>query len=242
MSGYQWFGICGSQCCLNLFPGKEDLLKFTTRWQHSLSISLAFTVCGGGGRGVSWRMHSCVLKECVSYGPTNYTWCREMVLCPPEWKHLSSWFCGSPYSWGWWGKGHIRQICGCGSFRGQWTYVSPFKGGDDQGEAWVVEAGSASLPASSPFPSPWDYPIRGKAFAVPIPLGIAVTWAIWLMVCCERTLRLLLSGIRNRNSPIHSPNCFLTFTAFYSPPLEHLSQVVPENWRLVWRFKAGVFS
>ena len=33
-------------------------------------------------------------------------------------------------------------------------------------------------PSPSPLPSPRDCPMRGNVFAVPVPSGIAVTWAI----------------------------------------------------------------
>lgn len=158
---------------------------------------------------------------------TNYTMQGNTPL--PSWiKVPFSQFYGYPVP----GDGEGRVILSrYGIFQVQWSYESPSRGSDDQGEAWVVEADSTCLLAPSPFPSPWDCPIRGNVFAVSIFLDIAVTWAVWLMVQCEMTLCLLLSGIGNRNSPIHTPHSFLTFTPFHSPSLEHLSQVVSKNWR-----------
>lgn len=132
---------------------------------------------------------------------------------------------------------------GDGEERGRWDrYVDVDLPGDGavvcllSGEAITEgknEQWSQHLSPSTFFllPNPWDCPIRENAFAVPIPSGIVVTWAVWLMIWCQMTLCLLLSRIRNRNSHIHIQNCSLIFISFYDPPWEPLPQVGLENWR-----------
>lgn len=93
-----------------------------------------------------------------------------------------------------------------------------------QGRWWLrgsmSSKDSSRPPTPFPLPSLWEHPIRGNAFAVPIPSGMAVTWAVWLMVWCHMTWYLLLSGTGKRNSPIHTPHCSLIVTSFCSPLLE----------------------
>lgn len=116
-----------------------------------------------------------------------------------------------------------------GSSRWQWGCVSPFRGCDDQAEAWAVETAPVSQPL--PLAQSMRLPHEGERICCACSLRHSCDLGNLIHGLTSDDPVLTIIWSRKRKCPIHTPNCSLTFTPFYSSSLEFLPQVRPENWR-----------